>query len=145
MALGSFKRVAGVAAALALLCAPHARAAGTVTTVETTQTSVRKVVWSWLSTAGGVADGATTAAFDGRVIGLATIPSGGAAPDDNYDITITDAAGHDVLMGAGRDRDTANTEYVAEASLAGVASSRLTLNVSAAGAAKAGTVILYIR
>jgi hypothetical protein len=120
--------------------------AGTVTTAETTYTSVKKVVFSWTSTAGGVADGTTTAAYSGALIGLTTIPAAaGAAPTDNYDITVVDADGHDVLLGTGTDRDTANTEHVAGTSLAGVAGSALTLHVTNAGASKQGTVILYIR
>lgn len=118
----------------------------TCTTVEVTHTSCKKIVWSWLSDdAAGTATGATTAAFDGKLLGLMTDPGGIAAPDDNYDITITDADSHDVLLGAGANRDTANIEYVAGASLAGVSGSVLTLNVAAAGNAKAGVAVLWIR
>jgi len=142
------KVVRGLAVLVAVLalCATPAHAAGTVTTTEVTHTSVKKITIAWTSTAGGVADGSTTAAFDGQLIGLTTIPSGGGtAPSDDYDITVTDADGHDVLLGAGLNRDTANTEHVATGSLGGVAGSRLTLNVSGAGSAKVGTVVLRIR
>ena len=37
---------------------------------------------------------------------------GSTAPSDNYDITIEDSDGVDVLGGAGVNRDTANTERV---------------------------------
>ena len=80
-----------------------------------------------------------------QIVGLATIPSGVAAPTDDYDITVTDADGHDVLWGAGANRDTADTEYVARASLAAVAGSVLTLTVANAGDTKSGVVVLYIR
>lgn len=43
---------------------------------------------------------------------LVTQP-GSTAPTDNYDVTLTDADGFDVLGGAGADRDTANTEEAA--------------------------------
>ena len=120
--------------------------AGTVTSTEITHTSVRKVTFAWTSSAGGAADGTTTAAFDGQLIGLTTIPSGGGtAPDANYDVAVNDADGHDVLLGAGLNRHTSNTEHVATASLGGVAGSKLTLAVTAAGAAKQGTVVLRIR
>jgi hypothetical protein len=142
----TFRRAAALAAVLGLLLAPHAQAAGTVTSVEVTAASVRKITWSWLSTAGGAADGTTTAVFDGELLGLTTIPAGGgSAPTDDYDITVTDADGHDVLLGAGANRDTANTEHVAKASLGGVAGSKLTLNITNAGSAKSGTVILRVR
>jgi hypothetical protein len=42
-------------------------------------------------------------------------------------------------------RDTANTEVVAEASLGAVAGSELTFSIAAAGASEAGVVVLYVR
>jgi len=123
-------------------------AVGTVTTTETSHTSCKKIAFLWVSgTAAedGTASATTTAAFDGDIIGLATIPTAGILPTDNYDLTVTDVGGHDVLLGQGANRDTANTEYVAGTSLAGVAGSKLTLNVTNAGTSKGGTCILYIR
>jgi hypothetical protein len=141
-----FRRAAALVAALVLLGAPYARAAGTVTTNETTHTSVRKIVFSWTSAVGGAADGTSTAVFDGKLLGLTTIPSGGGtAPADNYDVVVNDAAGHDVLLGAGANRDTATTEHVAGDSLGAIAGTKLTLGVTNAGDAKQGTVILYVR
>jgi hypothetical protein len=136
--------------ALALAPAtPLWAAAGTATVTEKTAFAVQKIVWSW--TAGtdaeaGTVTKVTSASFTGKLIGLTTIPAAaGDAPTDDYDITITDSASHDVLLGAGANRDTANTEHVAATSLGAVAGSPLTLNVSAAGASKKGTVILWIR
>lgn len=120
--------------------------AGTVVTTEETFGSIRKVKFAWTSDSGGAADAVTTKVFNGKIEGLATIPSGGGtAPTDNYDVAITDADGIDVLFGAGANRDTANTEYVQGSSLGAVASDVLTLAVTNAGSAKAGTVILFIR
>lgn len=116
-----------------------------VAKTEVTFSSAKEVVFTWTSSGGGAADATTTAAFDGKLVGFATIPSGSAAPTDNYDVAIVDSRGHDVLMGAGANRDTANTEYVAEASLAAVAASKLTLHVTNAGDSKAGTVVVWIR
>lgn len=48
-------------------------------------------------------------------------------------------------MSAGLLRDTANTEQVLASSLGVVANDTLTLLVTAAGAANAGTVYVYIR
>lgn len=88
--------------------------AGTVTITETIHGSVKKAVFAWTSATGGAADGTTSAVFDGKLIGLTTIPAGGgSAPDDNYDVVISDVEGHDLLLGAGLNRDTANTEHVA--------------------------------
>jgi hypothetical protein len=136
-----------VLGALALAVLPALRAfavAQVVTRTEITHTSARKIVWAWTSATGGTVSSTTTAAFDGKIIGLTTDP-GATAPTDNYDVTITDSAGHDVLLGAGADRDTANTEHVAEASLGAVAGSKLTLTIANAGDEKTGVVILWIR
>jgi hypothetical protein len=127
-------------------------ALGTATVTEITDASCRKIVWAW--TAGSAVapaqDGGCTKAtvygYDGAIIGLTTIPGTGAdEPSVNYDVTITDSAGHDVLLGAGMNRHNTNTEHVAQASLAGVARSVLTLNVAAAGTSNTGTAVLYIR
>lgn len=117
-----------------------------VTTTEITQPSVKKIIFAWTSDdAAGTATKTTDNVFAGKLIHFVTIPDAVAAPTDNYDITITDADGTDVLIGAGANRDTANTEQVASDLLGAVAGSKLTLNVAAAGNAKEGTVILYIR
>lgn len=124
-------------------------AAGTATVAETKHTIVKKIVWTWTSgtgAEGGTVTQATTHAYDGKLIGLTTDPAAGAdAPTDDYDITITDSGSHDVLLGAGANRDTLNTEHVAEASIGAVAGSKLTLNVTSAGDGKQGVVILWIR
>lgn len=122
-------------------------AAGTATVAETTYTSAKKIRWAWTSGdggEGGTVTSPTTKVYDGKLVGFTTNP-GGTAPTDDYDITITDADGDDVLLGAGTDRDAANTEHVAEGSLSAVAGSVLTLNVTNAGDAKEGVVILWIR
>lgn len=117
-----------------------------VTFTETIHTSVRKITAVWVSASDGTAGGTTTAVLDGQLLGLVTIPAGGgSAPSDNYGVQLLDADGHDVLLGAGANRDTANTEYVTGASLAGVAGSKLTLAVTAAGSGKGGTVIIFVR
>lgn len=134
-----------IAAVAVLALAVEAWAAGTVTVAEEAHSSVRKITWTWTSTAGGAADLITTRAYDGKIEAVVTNPDGVAAPTDDYDITITDEDGTDVLSAAGANRDTANTEIVLSASLGIVANDKLTLNVTNAGAAKSGVVHLYIR
>ena len=46
----------------------------------------------------------------GRLLQIITDPSGDTAPQDNYDITVTDSGGADLLLGVGANRDTTNTE-----------------------------------
>lgn len=119
--------------------------AGTVTLTETNRISrIQKIKWAWTSTAGGAADQVTTGKYYGRVVALVTIPAAaGSAPTDDYDITITDSEGYDVMQAAGANRDTANTETAVPAAYS-VAFGALTLNVTNAGNAKGGTAILYI-
>jgi len=122
-------------------------AAGTVTITEETYGTIKKIKFSWTSGDGaedGTASGQTTNVYSGKILGLATDP-GSPAPTDDYDITVTDEDGMDVLMGGGADRDTANTEYVLSASLGAVANDKLTINVAAAGTNKKGIAYLYIR
>lgn len=111
--------------------------------------TVKKIAWAWTSAADGTVTSAvstTTGAYSGEVLRLVTVPASAAlAPDDDYDITIKDEDGTDVLMGAGANRDTANNEQVLASSLGCVANDKLYLTVSGAGADNAGTVYLYIR
>lgn len=123
-------------------------AAGTVVITETVHGSVKKIRAAFVAgTDGdaGTASGTTAHAYDGKVIALVTDPDDALAPDDNWDLVVTDADGDDVLAGAGANRDTANTEIVASASLGAVAGTRLTISVTNAGSGEAGVVTLWIR
>lgn len=118
--------------------------AGTVTVTESSLGNTHKIRWAWTSSAGGAADLISAGTYAADVIALVTDPDGDAAPTDDYDITITDTEGYDVMQGAGANRDTANTE-TAVPTAASVAFGQLTINVSNAGNAKAGVAILYLR
>lgn len=119
----------------------------TITEYNDKSRSVKKIKWAWTSHTDGTVSGVgtTTGIFDGKLITLVTDPDGVAAPSDDYDIVINDADGLDVLVGAGADRDTANTELVAEASLGAVSASTLELVIANAGDTKKGVVWLFIR
>src|SRR4030042_688152 len=123
-------------------------AGSSMTFTEIDFTTVKKIKCEWTSDSvtGAVSD-TTSNVYSGRFIGLITVPGGAPnAPDDNYTVTITDSDSVDLLLGAATgNRDTSTTEFLAEASLAGVANSTLTFNVSSAGNSKAGTIYLLIR
>lgn len=121
--------------------------AGTVTVTETRHTTVKRILWDWLSTAGGAADLVTTKAYDGLIERAVFIPDGGGAqPTNLYDVTVTDPDGVDVLAGLGADLSNAATVVKTHANgLTAVSGQVLTLNVTNAGNAKGGQVILYLR
>jgi len=124
--------------------------AASVTCTEETHGVIKKIKWEWTSHTDGAVSAATagaqtTKAYNGEIVRFVTIPSSTAAPDDNYDVAIADEDGADVLLGAGVNRDTANTEQVGAANLGVVANDKLTLSIAGAGSGKSGTVYLYIR
>lgn len=119
--------------------------AGTVTVGEETFGSIRKILWTWTSTAGGAADLKTTKAFNGKIEALITVPDATDAPTTLYDIVVEDEEGIDVLKAAGADRSATATEQVLSASLGIVANDTLNLKVTNAGASKKGKVYLYLR
>jgi hypothetical protein len=116
--------------------------------------SIRSVVWSWTSSAGGGVSGFDTKPISGELLRFVTNP-GATAPTDNYDVTLLDADGVDVLGTQGTDRDTANSEqfpplivgtigaasYVRPVAVNGP----LSLVIAAAGDSKQGTITLYYR
>lgn len=123
---------------------------GTVTITEETFSTVKKIKFEWTSENGGANAGkatkTTTGVYSGEIIRLVTVPgAAAAAPTDDYDVTVTDEDSTDVLMGAGANRDTLNTEQVLASSLGCVANDKLTINVTNAGDGKQGTLYLYIR
>jgi len=117
-----------------------------MTFTEITHGTIKKIKAAWTSdSATGAVSGTTTNSYDGRILGAITVPDGVAAPTDDYDIAVNDSDGVDVALGALGNRDETNTEYVAEASMAAVAHSKLTVAVTAAGNSKKGTLYLFIR
>ena len=121
-------------------------AGSSVTFTEIVFGSVKKIKAEWVSdSASGAVSGTTTRTYSGRFLGLITDP-GATAPDDNYSVTITDSDAVDLLLGSATgNRDTADTEFIKEADMAGVAMSKLTFNVSSAGNSKTGSIYLLIR
>ena len=121
-------------------------AGSSVTFTEIVFGSVKKIKAEWVSdSASGAVSGTTTRTYSGRFLGLITDP-GATAPDDNYSVTITDSDAVDLLLGSATgNRDTADTEFIKKADMAGVAMSKLTFNVSSAGNSKTGTIYLLIR
>lgn len=124
--------------------------AASITKTEETFGVIKKISWAWTADTDGkvakaTANATTAAVLNGEIVRLVTVPDATSAPSDNYDVYIYDEDGLDVLLGAGKDRDTATAEQVAAANLSVVANDRLTLYVEGAGSGGKGTVHLYIR
>ena len=123
--------------------------AGTIVFTEVEWGSVKKIAAVCTSGTGdyiNTVTGTTEFAYGGKVIGVGTIPgTAGDAPTDNYDVYVKDSGGHDILLGAGKNRDTANTEYVTETSVAGTYESKLVFLVENMGESNKTTVIVWIR
>ena len=113
---------------------------------EITHGTIKKIKAAWTSddTTGDVS-GTTTNPYFGRICGAITVPDGVAVPSAAYDIAVNDNDSVDVALGALANRSATDTEYVAEASMAGVAHSKLTIAITAAGNSTKGIVYLYIR
>jgi hypothetical protein len=76
-------------------------AGSSVTFTETRIGPVKKIKAVWVSDdAAGTASGTTSFPYSGKIELLTTVPAAaGAAPTDDYDITLTDSDSVDVLAG----------------------------------------------
>ncbi len=116
------------------------------TTEEAHGRGFRKVTFAWTGHTDGVVTKVETAGtYTGKVEVFITDPDDTDAPTDNYDVTVTDDEGYDILGGAGTDRDTANTETVLSSSLGAVFESKIGPVVVASGVSKKGKIVLLIR
>jgi hypothetical protein len=122
-----------------------------------------KITIDWISTSGGAVSGniASTfttgkkdyepklAAIKGRLNWTQTIPGlngdlATALPTALYDVTITDAYGHDILDAYGADRSGTVAEMLVEGSGQRRIDSELTLTIAAAGASSKGRIIIML-
>lgn len=116
------------------------------TVTEENMSHIKKIKFVWVSASDGTASGTTGGVYSGEILRLITIPGADTlAPSDNYDVAINDEDATDILMGAGADRDTANTEQVLASYLGCVANDTLSLSITNAGDSKSGTTIIYIK
>ena len=118
--------------------------AGTVATTEiVTATTIRKISFAFTTSAGGAADGTTTALVTG-MLERVTIDWVDAA--NLYDVIINDADGFDILIGNGANLAQADVQLdnVSDG-LGCVVNSALTLALTNGGAAATGTINLYFR
>lgn len=129
-------------------------AAGTLTITYSETRTVRRVVLDWLSSAAGAVNGTLTKALSGQLLRVVFIPDGGGTqPTDSYDLVLNDEDGVDVLAALGANLSNVNTTQVVPGVTNGTAGNwapmavdgTLELQVTNAGNAKGGQVILYVR
>lgn len=127
---------------------------GTVTESFQDHRTVRKLSLAWTSDASGAVSGTDSSVVSGEILRVTFVPGAGAVqPTDLYDLTLLDEDGVDVLQGLGANLSNANTTSVAPLLGDGTAADSvhvavdgpLSLVVAAAGNAKSGTLILYLR
>lgn len=131
-----------------MLCCVSARSEdyGTVTLTERQNGSMSKLIYAWISDATGRASVSSDKYYTGKIMTVRTIPGTSTnQPTDNYDVEITDSDSHDVLLAAGANRDSTDSETIVSASAAAVVDSKLILSVTNAGNAKRGTVVLWMQ
>lgn len=123
--------------------------AGTVTMAINTirYRSIKKIDVAWTSDANGDADGATLD-ISGRVLRVVTVP-GAATPTNNYDVTIEDEDGVDILDGQGANRSDTTAQQVAAVLTKGggvvatAVEGTIEPKVANAGDSKTGTMSIY--
>jgi len=128
--------------------------AGSVTITYDETETVKKVKLDWLSDASGDVSGTDTKKLSGEILRVGFKPdSGGTQPTDQYDVTLADEEGHDVLQGLGANLGNGASSDLVPMVTDGNAgnarpiaiSDKLSLVVANAGNAKGGEVVLWMR
>lgn len=126
--------------------------AGTVTINETQFGSVKRITIDWTTDGSGAAS--ETVHIAGTILRVVTDP-GSTAPTDDWDLTLTDEFGLDLLANRGANRDTATTEHFCPgvAFTDGTTTSVMpvahygpcSFAVANGGASKVGKTVLFIK
>jgi len=139
----------GICAVIALLLQASPQAVGTVTVTPTPLGDIRAMKYSlaWVSDGSGNVSANPQTFRPGSLIQIKFIPDGGGtAPTALYDVLLNDANGIDYLGGTGANLSaTVSTQTRVAAPLIYDATGTLDLVVANAGAAKGGTVQLWIQ
>ena len=128
-------------------------AVGSITFTESRSRTVQNVSMLWVSSAAGAVSGIASPQISGEILRAVFSPgAAGLQPTDQYDVTLLDGDGFDVLAGKGANRSNVNKEQVTPLTGDGVTTNQriavdgtLELQVAAAGDAKSGTMTIYFR
>lgn len=113
---------------------------------------IHKIDWAWTSDATGFYQSGVSKTVIGYLIGAKFEPSATAAPTALYDVTIENGSGLDIILGVGANlpagiTDTGNirTPLTTDGAYPFIWEEAVAPKVQNAGAAKQGTVILFIK
>lgn len=116
----------------------------TTATSEVTYSVVKVVLMSFTATADGWDSVATKATFSGQILQARIVPDTGAiAPADNFDVSVYDPYGNDVLLGHGANADSTNATVLADS--LGWVTGKLNGVVTNAGAGNKAKLYLWLR
>lgn len=104
---------------------------------------ITKYSVAWTSDSGGNVNGVSFPIKTGRLLQSKYVP-GGTAPTDLYDVTLVDADGADILLGAGANQSATVAAFVAPANPVVVEGGNVTPTIANAGNAKTGILNLYV-
>lgn len=154
--------VALIVPAIMIMSPPEAHAAGSDMTFEydtpRSTSLIQRVTVNWTSDDTTADATGTTDELNGYIVRIVTDP-GTPAPDDDYDIVLTDPEGMNLLAKAGddlADRDTSTSEQIwpimenYDSTAIGVGlwvpvGDAITISVDNAGTSTQGQLILYIQ
>lgn len=122
------------------------------TTISYSGTRPKKVSLAWTCSAGGAVSGTPTVQVRGEIVRVTFVPgTAGNQPTDQYDVTLLDSGGVDVLLGLGTNQSNTTVNSLCPLIGDGVTKNQrvavndtLELQVANAGNAKKGTVYVYL-
>tara|TARA_R110002020_G_scaffold138674_7_gene309160 strand:+ start:4142 stop:4525 length:384 start_codon:yes stop_codon:yes gene_type:complete len=124
--------------------------AGSITTTVSKQNSLVKYKMDWLSDASGDVDVDAIAMVQGEIQSVHYFPdAGGTQPSDNYDLTMADTYGVDILTGTGSNLSQTTDTYAVPALSTYfkvvIEAGSYDLVIANAGNAKGGIVEVIVR
>jgi hypothetical protein len=124
--------------------------AGSITTTVSKENSLVKYKMDWLSDASGDVDTDAIAMVQGEIQSVHYFPdAGGTQPSDNYDLTMADSYGVDILTGTGANLSQTTDTYAVPALSTYfkvvIEAGNYDLVIANAGNAKGGIVEVLIR
>ena len=124
--------------------------AGSITTTVSKKNSLVKYKMDWLSDASGDVDVDAIPMIQGEIQSVHYFPdAGGTQPSDNYDLTMTDSYGVDILTGTGSNLSQTTDTYAVPALSTYfkvvIEAGSYDLVIANAGNAKGGIVEVIVR